>query len=220
MYPSYQIENKVFIFENTIDSKIIDKILELTKIQIEKSDYKIRINAITNSGKISFNKNINQLNDSEKNIYKDLLLNSNVLLHENYIDVENNNELREIIDPIIFNYINFLYKENNINIRPKEGNVLFYKHEHSMKIHRDGGGLDNLRVCTSTLYLNEKFENAEGGDVIFYNDEKEIIYKYTPKKGDIIIFDSFNNQSENSILHSVTKVKNWDRYVYRTYWQK
>lgn len=182
MKPTFNIENKFFIFENVISEDYANQLIQLTIDRISN-----------NTGEI-----INFQNHSE-------------------LDISPEYEFRNIINENISEYINSIYEEN---IKPKQSGILFYKENHYMIPHRDGGALDNPRICTSVLYLNSKTENAFGGDVICYDENGKVIYTYTPKVGDLVIFDSFYNKHEKALLHSVNPIKNWERFVYRTYWEK
>ncbi len=131
-------------------------------------------------------------------------------------------ELRYIINEKILKYIKLIYKNEKNTIEAHESGVLVYKENHYMGMHRDGGLIETPRICTSVLYLNNKPENGLGGELICYNGDynsNEIVYTYTPQIGDLIIFDSFYNKMENALLHSVNTIHNWERFVYRVYWQ-
>jgi hypothetical protein len=58
-----------------------------------------------------------------------------------------------------------------------------------------------------------------GGDVLFYDNEQSenIIHTYSAKRNQMVIFDSHFNKP--GIPHSVTKIENWNRYVYRVYFK-
>ena len=131
-------------------------------------------------------------------------------------------KLRYIINEKILKYIKLIYKNETDIIEAHESGVLVYKENHYMGIHRDGGPIETPRICTSVLYLNNKPENASGGELICYDGDynnNEITYTYTPQIGDLIIFDSFYNKNENALLHSVNAIHDWKRFIYRTYWQ-
>ena len=131
-------------------------------------------------------------------------------------------ELRYIINEEILKYIKLIYKNETDIIEAHESGVLIYKENHYMSIHRDGGPIESPRICTSVLYLNTRPENATGGELICYNGDynnNKIAYTYSPQIGDLIIFDSFYNKNEKALLHSVNTIHNWERFIYRTYWQ-
>jgi Rps23 Pro-64 3,4-dihydroxylase Tpa1-like proline 4-hydroxylase len=210
----YCIEDKLFIYENVFDSNIINYIVQKTEEEVNNKNFKVRINSVN----FNINKMIKELTEEEMYIYENTFIDSNKQNIEKYIEVELFTNIREKINNNISSHISDIY--NIKNLRASQSATLIYNHNHYMMPHRDGGAIDEERMCTSVLYLNDKPENGKGGDVIFYNDSMEIIYTYTPKKGDLIIFDSLNNRLEKAILHSVTKIENWERCVYRNYWMK
>lgn len=208
------IENKVFIYENVFDSNLINYIIEETESEIKNKNFKIRINNVD----FNINKMIKELTFEETNIYEKIFVGSDNKNIEKYIEVELFNHIRDKINNTISSYIKTIYGIEDI--KTEQNATLIYKNNHYMMPHRDGGSEKGERLCTSVIYLNDKPQTGNGGDVIFYNDISDIIYTYTPSKGDLIIFDSFNNKLEKAILHSVTQIENWDRWVYRNYWEK
>lgn len=185
--PSFNIENKFFIFKNVISYDYANSLIKITIDKIKEDEI---------------------LNKTDE-----------VIKFPNHIeiDISTKYEFRDIINQKIAKYIESIYDENII---AKQSGILFYKENHHMIKHRDGGPLDNVRICTSVLYLNDKRENESGGDVICYDENENIIHTYTPETGDLIIFDSFYNKNEKALLHSVNTIQNWERFVYRTYWEK
>jgi hypothetical protein len=131
-------------------------------------------------------------------------------------------ELECVVNKEILKYIKLIYKNKIDTIGGTLSGILVYKENHYMGIHRDGGPFENPRICTSILYLNNKPENALGGELICYSGDyinNKIIHTYSPEIGDLIIFDSFYNKNENALLHSVNTIHNWERFIYRTYWK-
>jgi len=159
------------------------------------------------------------INDANNKINNDIITKSS----PNHIEVEFiGDKLRYTINDEILKYIKLIYNNNIFTIKAHESAFLIYKENHYMRLHQDGGELENPRICTSVLYLNDKPENAIGGELVCYDGDynnNEIIYTYSPKFGDLIIFDSFYNKDENALLHSVNTIHNWERFTYRVYWQ-
>jgi Rps23 Pro-64 3,4-dihydroxylase Tpa1-like proline 4-hydroxylase len=143
--------------------------------------------------------------------------------HSNHIEIICvDDKLRYIVNNEILKYIKLIYKDDLDTINAHESAFLIYKENHYMSIHQDGGAIENPRICTSVLYLNDRPETALGGELICYDGDynnNEIIYTYSPKIGDLIIFDSFYNKDEKALLHSVNTIHDWERFTYRTYWQ-
>lgn len=193
MQPIFNIENKFFIFKNVISKEYANSLIKNT------------INKIEEDNRINYT--------DEVKIFPNCI----------EIDIAPKNEFRTIIDKTILKYINSIYKNEIFEIKSHQSGILFYKDTHHMGIHRDGGPEESPRICTSVLYLNNKTENGMGGDLVCYSGDHnnaEIIYTYSPEIGDLIIFDSFYNKKENALLHSVNTIKNWERFVYRTYWEQ
>jgi hypothetical protein len=186
----FNIENKFFIFKNVISKEFANLIIDFTK------------NKIVEDIKINYTDDVKEFTNCIE------------------IDVAPKHDFRNIINTNILEYIKSIYKNDIDEIKSKQSGIIFYKENHYMTIHRDGGVMDNPRICTSVLNLNNKTENGIGGDVICYDENENIIHTYTPETGDLIIFDSFYNKHEKSLLHSVNAIQNWERFVYRTYWEK
>jgi Rps23 Pro-64 3,4-dihydroxylase Tpa1-like proline 4-hydroxylase len=105
------------------------------------------------------------------------------------------------------------------NFTSAENNLFKYEPGNFMTTHADGGNGD--RLCTSVLYLNTMENEFEGGEVILYDGfenggPKNEIYRYRPEAGDVVIFSSLEDEG---MYHSVSPIKNWNRYAYRIYWK-
>jgi signal peptidase I len=74
-------------------------------------------------------------------------------------------------------------------------------------------------ILTCTMYLNDDYE---GGEITFILPNKEIL-DYKPKAGDVLVFPSGHPEllSDNGkYIHGVKTVKNKDKYLIRTFYQK
>ena len=84
-----------------------------------------------------------------------------------------------------------------------------------MNKHTDAGPI--RRTCTAVLYCNTMLSEYEGGETIFYDDFDNTteVFRYRPNINELVLFDSSFNS--DTIHHSVSEIKNWERYVYRVY---
>ncbi len=103
------------------------------------------------------------------------------------------------------------FKGHDTSINPM---LRFLKYEAGeyFKSHYDGQYVDehgNISLITIQIYLNDDFE---GGNTIFYDpeDQDDILYRYKPSTGDIILF------SQSAFLHSGEEVRSGTKYCVRT----
>jgi Rps23 Pro-64 3,4-dihydroxylase Tpa1-like proline 4-hydroxylase len=214
------IHKRFFIYDNVIDNHIYNSIFNEihTEKHNETQNVRFSIENIKTGERISIN----------QKLYKDLSVVDKKLFDKNYdnndeyvllrrdSDIILSYELRESINTKISDIINDIYKTNTPNI--EYSSIIEYGPGYLMRIHSDSTP-HNPRLCTAVLYCNDMIDGDVGGDVLFYDNEdnQQIIYTYKPKKNQLIVFDSEFNKV--GIPHSVTKIENWNRYVYRVYYK-
>lgn len=212
------ISKKFFIYNNVIDESLFDKIFKDINNQIELGNQSIRFSVENKETKKIYNidqKLYNKFTDYEKEMFhKKYDANYEILRKD--CDININDRLEENIMESIYKIIKDIYGLNVIKIQ--HASIIQYLPGYLMRIHHDTNP-DKPRLCTAVLYCNDMKENDLGGEVIFYDnsEEKNIVYTYTPKRNELIIFDSHFN--EVGIRHSVNEIKNWNRYVYRIYFE-
>jgi Rps23 Pro-64 3,4-dihydroxylase Tpa1-like proline 4-hydroxylase len=225
------IDNKLFIFENVIHESLIYLLLENSKKNIQSCNYVARFSLIDDvdpTNNISFNKKIDDLTDSERHMWGSFKNNDNKRIGRKDIESPiNDYSLRYTIDEQIKDYLKTIYGEYVNQYYLETEDILTYYPGHLMNLHSDSNP-SNPRLCTTTLYLTEMKDEYEGGEILFYGDitgfespeeiNNNIIYRHTPQKNQLIVFDSYFNKT--GIPHSVTEIKNWNRDVLRTYWQE
>jgi Rps23 Pro-64 3,4-dihydroxylase Tpa1-like proline 4-hydroxylase len=225
------IDNKVFIFENVLDESIIDLLLANSQKNIKEKKFVARFglkDVATHSG-ISFNKLITDLNEEELYLWNNFKNNGSKLISRKDIEsTVTDSFLVNIVNEKIKDYLKTIYSEYIDKYYSQTEDILTYYPGHLMSIHSDGNQSTNSRICTTTLYLNKMKDKYEGGEIIFYDNitgfeskdivQKNIIYTHRPQRNQLIVFDSYFNKE--GIQHSVSEIKNWNRDVFRTYWQE
>jgi hypothetical protein len=177
---------------------------------------------------MSFNKLITNLNEDEEYIWNNFKNIGSKRINRKDIESPCDRTLLNTTNKHISVYLESIYTEHINNFKAEHQDVLTYLPGHIMNIHSDTSSEPNLRICTTTLYLNEMKNGDEGGEIVFYGDitgfespeviKNNIIYTHRPKKNQLIVFDSYFNKM--GIQHSVTEIKNWNRHVFRTYWKE
>ena len=216
------INKQFFIYDNVIDDEsLFDNIfLEINNnLKIGNQAVKFDVlNTETNDRFKINNKTYNKLNKLETKMFNlnyDNHSKYKLLRKDSNIDISQSISKKIIIhiEPIIKD----LYNLNKLEIEHQC--IIQYGPGCVMPIHTDQNTPDNERLCTVVLYCNDITNNNIGGNVLFYDNEldKNIIYTYNPKRNQMVIFDSYFN--EQGIPHSVTKIENWNRSVYRIYFK-
>ena len=95
----------------------------------------------------------------------------------------------------IFNIVNYLYDINVSKLSTHSSQLTYYKKDCFLTRHSDGYGTG--RICALLIYLNESYNEEDGGILILNNNQKIV-----PTFGTVAIIDlqSFD------IPHEVTKV--------------
>jgi Rps23 Pro-64 3,4-dihydroxylase Tpa1-like proline 4-hydroxylase len=211
------IDNKVFIIKNSIPTSLLNYLIERVEGGIRNKNAILRYNKKEQDKQSSIN--ISDLSEEEYLEFK----NENLFTkgQSKYYQVGMSINDKELIDEYYQNILKDIFISNpNTNFNQHLSDLFKYEPGNFMGLHADGGAGE--RLCTSVLYLNTMEEGFEGGEVIFYEGYKhgqpEIeTYRYKPEAGDFIIFTSLDNQG---IYHSVSSIKNWNRYAHRVYWKK
>jgi Rps23 Pro-64 3,4-dihydroxylase Tpa1-like proline 4-hydroxylase len=214
------VNKQFFIYDNVIDESLFDSILSEIDNELIKGHQSIKFNT----------KHIKT--DTEFKIYNKVYKECNELEIEMFnLNYDNNTDyellkrdcdisLSEFLVEQIINQINPIIKDvyNVSELEVEYQSVIQYGPGYLMKIHSDSSPT-NSRLCTAVLYCNDMKDGDIGGDVLFYDNEqsKNIIHTYSAKRNQMVIFDSHFNKP--GIPHSVTKIENWNRYVYRVYFK-
>ena len=140
---------------------------------------------------------------------------NNIIIDRKDCDIKIENSIRDKIVSKVKEALYLIYPpELYGNFSNKYDSIIKYGPGYKMNRHKDNGPLS--RTCTAVLYCNTMKPEYAGGEVLFYDDStNEEIFKYRPNLNELVLFDSYYNK--NTIEHSVTEIKNWERYVYRIY---
>lgn len=206
MTPSikFQIENRVTIFSNAIPESLITGCIEFIKDHINRNDYHIRFDYRDQKDyKVMVYDHYNNITSELKELFNSRPYE---LDEQKVIQVgSGGTEYSKSLMPYYENLIKSLYSKEIFY--PDVQDFFYYGNGTYMNRHSDF--IDN-RLCTSILYLNDQNEEDIGGELLFYNDDRKVIYEYQPQKGDFVIMDN--------IEHSVNKIENWNRMTHRVYW--
>lgn len=106
-----------------------------------------------------------------------------------------------------------LYPDNNYELNSlttPEGWFTLFEEKDKICPHRDG--FNEGRVCALLIYLNEEWEDGDGGELILIdNDENSI--KIEPTFGTVVVLDFLN--IKNNLSHEVLPIKgDFKRWAY------
>jgi Rps23 Pro-64 3,4-dihydroxylase Tpa1-like proline 4-hydroxylase len=209
------IDNKFFIIRNAVPKNLLNYLINLTERGIEEENAILRYNK-----KAEYTQETSYIRDISKEDYTQFK-NQNLFTsgYSKYYQIDLKIEDKELINTHHQNALKLVYNTTPIcNFKSNECHLFKYESGNFMGIHADGGAGE--RLCTSVLYLNTMEDSFDGGEVILYDEYgkgkiEEEIYRYRPEAGDIVIFSSLEDEG---IYHSVSHLKNWNRYAYRVYW--
>lgn len=214
------ISNKFFIYDNVIEEHLFDELFTEIYSEIKLGNQSIRFaveNNNTNTQFKIYQKKYYELTELEKEMFhKNYDNDTTYQLLRRDSDIGISYSLQQKILKNINQIIENIYELDESEI--EYSSIIQYGPGYLMGIHQDSTP-HNPRLCTAVLYCNDMEIGNVGGDVIFYDNEidKNVVYNYTPKRNQLIVFDSHFN--EWGIPHSVTKIENWNRYVYRIYYK-
>lgn len=212
------LDKKFFIYENIIKEEWFGQIDKEVNEQLNLGSQNIRFAIFDKQNQTTFRinqKNYSDLTEYEKEMYHKKSDESFEIIR-NDADINTSKELQEKLNNCIAEIIKLEYNLNDVTV--EHASFIHYSPGHFMTIHSDATP-HNPRLCTAVLYCNIENKNNVGGDVLFYDNEitQNIVYTYTPKRNQLVIFDSHINKL--GIPHSVTTIQNWNRYVYRVYFK-
>jgi Rps23 Pro-64 3,4-dihydroxylase Tpa1-like proline 4-hydroxylase len=211
------IDNKVFIIKNAIPTSLLNYLIERVEEGIRNKNAILRYNKREQDKQLFIS--MGDLSEEEFLDFKNENLFSKG--QSKYYEVSMRIDDKELIDTYYQDILKDIFISNpNTYFHQNISDLFKYEPGNFMGLHADGGAGE--RLCTSVLYLNTMEEGFEGGEVIFYEGYKHRetpieTYRYKPEAGDFIIFASLDNEG---IYHSVTSIKNWNRYAHRVYWKK
>ena len=188
----------------------IDYLIESCKSNLIKENFMVR--GYHRNGERFDNPMVKKMSDNDKLLYLDKNQKFQEVNYEIFLD---KSDILDRIHSKLFSIIKNTLKSQKINNQSNYkpvSNILLYNDGHNMSKHTDN--VVN-RICTTVIYLNEKPNEDAGGEIIFYNDDSEPIKIYSPIQNELILFNGLTK----GIIHSVNKIHNWDRMVFRTYWE-
>lgn len=90
--------------------------------------------------------------------------------------------------------------------------IATYDNECHITKHRDG--FSNKRLFVLLIYLNDEWEESNGGELVIYDKKNEKI-SHTPKAPSVCILDF----TKNNLEHEVLKVISGTRYTYVAFYE-
>lgn len=214
------INKQFFIYDNVIDETLFTEIFSNINNELAIGNQSVRFSVINHNTNTEFKiyqKQYNKFNELELKMFHTNFDNlSNFELLRRDCDINLNYSLYTKITENVNQIIKNIYNLEHVEI--EYASVIQYGPGYLMRIHQDSTP-HNPRLCTAVLYCNDMTTGDVGGDVIFYDNtiNQNIVHTYSPKRNQLVIFDSYFN--EWGIPHSVTKIENWNRYVYRIYYK-
>lgn len=201
------INNEVYFFKDVFPKQLIDDCLIYIDTSLKNNRYDIRMDYQSPDHTMVHIRQDVKINNSE---IVDIYQTEKFKVVQKYHEIPENYSLFKILHPYYEAALSSIYKNMPIGYT---SNYFRYEAGAFMNKHQDGS--DN-RICTTVLYLNTMLDEYSGGEILFYDEEDNVIYTHRPSSGDLILFDS---STSNGMAHSVNRIKNWERYVHRTYWK-
>lgn len=96
-----------------------------------------------------------------------------------------------------------LNRELFLGLKYYESHFSIYEKDDFYEKHRDAFKGSKNRVVTTVYYLNEKWKEEDGGELIIYNEKDEIIKKVIPHANTLVIF--LSERFPHEVLPSQTK---------------
>lgn len=220
----HNIKDGVFIIKNVFPEELIDYCLNEMQNAIDNKNFRIRMGYVINGEEyVNINEYYTDCNtDIIERFENESIQNYTHKLIEHSIKKQDA-KLLETLLPYYKKALKLIYNEyDESQFSYDESDLFKYCPGNFMKKHVDN--VQNLRLCTTVLYLNNMEDTFKGGEVLFYNSDANHdvtpIFEYRPNRGDLIIMDSSERTQYKGIAHSVNRIENWDRYVNRVYWNK
>lgn len=92
----------------------------------------------------------------------------------------------------LYEYINELVTNLNrtcfLGIKDYETHYAFYPQGRGYQMHRDRFKNNPHRIVSFVFYLNENWQEGDGGELVLYNEDKEIIETLAPKANRLAVF--------------------------------
>lgn len=214
------ISKQFFIYDNIVSEPIFDDIFIQINKQLKLGNKSVRFAVLDKKSNKEFRisqKTYNEFSEHEIEMFnKNYDDTTSYQLLRRDCDINLSDNLDTILIENINNIVKYIYNLKNVEI--EYASIIEYEPGYLMRIHSDATP-NNPRLCTAVLYCNDMKDGDVGGNVLFYDNDvdQNIIHTYTPKRNQLVIFDSYFN--EHGIPHSVTKIENWNRYVYRIYYK-
>jgi len=200
----YQIKDRVSIFSDVVPKNLLDDCINLISENIKIDNYFIRFDYRDNNNyKVHVYDHFNNIDEQTKTMFRDKSPKAD---EQKVIQVGSGGtkESKNLL-PYYQNLIESLHPDKIFY--PDVQDFFYYNPGSYMNRHSD---FVDKRLCTTILYLNDQNKGDVGGELVFYDDNRKVIYEYQPKMGDIVIMDD--------IEHSVSKIENWYRLTHRVYW--
>lgn len=171
------VDNAYVIIPNALDSKLPSELKAFAQNQKNFTQAKI-----SNTSKTHL--------DSTKRCDKTLWMNEDSDVQSKYLDFAN--ELQ-----------NHLNRELYLGINYYESHFSVYDEGDFYERHLDAFKGSKNRIVTTVYYLNEEWNEKDGGELIIYDEEDKIIQKVTPQGNTLVVF--LSDKFEHEVLAAKKK---------------
>ena len=156
------VDDGYIIIDNALDTQLISNLFQLSKND----------NNYTKAG-ISSSENFHL--DASKRSDKTMWIDEDRSFQSEYLSFCN--ELKEYLNRTL--YLGLTYYESHFSIYEEGG---FYEK------HLDAFRGSKNRVVTTVLYLNEEWDESDGGELVIYNEYDTEVRRVIPKAGTLVVF--------------------------------
>lgn len=92
----------------------------------------------------------------------------------------------------LYHFINQLTQQLNrtcfLGIKDLESHYAYYPKGKGYKMHRDRFKTSPHRIVSFVFYLNDNWTDGQGGELVLYNEEKQVIEKINPIANRLAVF--------------------------------
>lgn len=143
----------------------------------------------------SLKKNLNQFEDNQQlfpagigqnqDFQRDILYRKDKIL---WLEPNTTNESERKFFDLMDAFVLFLNQTCYAGIQQYEFHYTLYEKGSFYKKHMDQFSQNDSRVYSIIMYLNEAWQEGDGGELVIYQDERSL--KIPPKQGTMVFFDS------------------------------
>lgn len=172
------VDDGYIVIENALDTAMLTALLEVAKSE----EMAFKKAGISGAGDLHI--------DSSRRRDKIFWLDEDGLAMSKYLKFAET--LREILN-----------RELYLGISYYEAHFALYGEGDFYEKHLDSFKGSKNRVVTTVLYLNDKWDEENGGELIIYNEENNIINRVVPNMGTLVVF--LSDKFPHEVLPSKVK---------------